>query len=314
MSRLDEKAGVRAYVAGAPVQRALDRALEREGAAPNLTRDLARMDSISAAGFVEQGGIRTEAALATDPGAKPKTYTPTLAGSLPAGALLYLSTGNLADPTRTILKLVDRSKPGTKQKVDQFLTVLGLGLESDVYPLLSREQALALYPAKPIPKTVFAAKVPDPGRARELVARIVQLLKISGEVSVAEFDVGGTTVNDFSQAGNELHVYMTVAENRLVVTTARDTLAALVERKGATLAKDRLYRQSLADAKTPSKVAGFVYANLRDGLPFAFDLAESNGRVVPPAARANTQALSHALLYAHQDDNRFLLSGFATIK
>src|SRR5207244_3127933 len=83
MSRLDEKAAVRAYVAGAPLQRELDRALRRDGAASDLTRDLAVMQSISAAGFVEPGGVRAEADLATDPAANPKTYTPTLAQSLP---------------------------------------------------------------------------------------------------------------------------------------------------------------------------------------------------------------------------------------
>jgi len=314
MSRLDDKAGVRAYVAGPPVQRALDRALERAGGAPNLTRDVARMDSISAAGFVERGGVRAEAALTTDPGAEPKTFNPTLAGSLPAGAYFYLSTANLGDPTRTILKLVDRSNPGTKTRVDQLLRVLGLGLESDVYPLVSGEQALAIYPARPIPTIVFAAKVPNPGRARELVSRIVQLLQLSGQLTLKTFDVGGTTVYDVSPAGSATHVFVTVAEDRLVVTSARNTLAALVERKGATLAKDPLYRLALADAKRPSKVAGLLYADLTHGLPFAFDLAEANGRVVPPEARANTQALRHALLLADQDGNRFRLSGFAAIK
>ena len=314
MSRLDEKAGVRAYVAGPPVQRALDRALEQGGAAPNLTRDLARMESLSAAGLVERAGVRVEAALATDPSAKPKTYTPTLAATLPAGAYLYLSTANLADPTRTILKLVDRSNPGTKQKVDQFLGVIGFDLKGDVYPLLSGEQALAIYPARPIPKIVFAAKVPNPGRAQELVARVVQLLKISGELAVESFDVGGTTVDGLSQPGTSVHVYVAVAGDKLLITSARDTLPTLIQGSGEALADDPLYRRARSDAKTPAKVAGLAYADLTHGLPFVFDLAEANGSSVPPEARANTGALSHALLHARQDGNRFLLSGFAAIK
>src|SRR5438067_2662861 len=111
MAKLDENAAVRAYVAGEPVQRQLDLALERSGAPANLTRDgVARMESISAAGFIERKGLRLDAALTTDPAANPKTVAPSLAGSLPAGALLYVSSADLAAPTRTILKLLGRSK------------------------------------------------------------------------------------------------------------------------------------------------------------------------------------------------------------
>jgi hypothetical protein len=314
MSRLDEKAAVRAYVAGAPVQRELDRALRRDGAAPDLTRDLAVMQSISAAGFVESGGVRAEADLATDPAANPKTYTPTLAQSLPAGALLYVSTANLADPTRTILKLVARSERGFETQLRRVETVLGLSLEQDVYPLISGEQAFALYPDKPVPKIVFVTKVPDEDRAREILAHVLALLKISGTLTVTTLDVGGASVSDVSQPGSGVHAYVTVTGGKLIVTTGRDTLATLVEGKGAKLADDPLYKRARADARVPEKVAGLAYGDLTHGLPFAFDLAKANRRVVPPAARTNTAALKHTLLYAEQDGNRFQLFGFVAIK
>jgi hypothetical protein len=315
LSRLDEHAGVRAYVAGAPVQRALDRALEQGGGAQGLTHGLTRLDSLSAAAVVERHGVRLDSALASDPAANPKTYTPTLPGSLPAGALLYLSTGSLADPTRAILKLIERSKPKFETQLNQFLTVLGLSLQGDIYPLISREQALAVYPATPIPKIVFLAKVPDPGRARDLVARVLQLAKLSGTLTVTSFEAAGESVSDVSTPGSSVHVLVAVAGGKLIVTTTGlETLATLIEGKGPTLAHDQLYLRARADAKVPAKVAGLVYADLTHGLPFAFDLAEANGSFVPPEARANTEPLSHVLLYAEQDGNRFRLSGFVAIK
>jgi hypothetical protein len=314
MSRLDEKAAARAYVAGASVQAALDRALARSGAPSSLTRDLTRMESISAAGFVEGNGVRVEGALASDPGAGPKTVAPTLAGSLPAGALLYVSTADLAAPTRTILKLVGRSQPKFETQLGQVQTILGFSLEKDVYPLLSREEAFALYPAKPIPKVVFVAKAPDEGRARELLAHILQLVKISGSLTVTTSSVGGVEVDEVTEPSSGVHVFIAVTEGKLIVTTARDMLPALIEGKGPKLAGDPLYRQARADAKVPANVVGLAYANLADGLPFAFDLAEANGSVVPPEARTNTKPLSHALLYAEPDGKRFRLSGFLAIK
>ena len=99
-----------------------------------------------------------------------------------------------------------------------------------------------------------------------------------------------------------------------IVTTGRDTLATLVEGKGAKLADDPLYKRVRADARVPEKVAGLAYGDLTDGLPFAFGLAKANDRVVPPAARTNTAPLKHTLLYAEQDGNRFQLFGFVAIK
>ena len=128
------------------------------------------------------------------------------------------------------------------------------------------------------------------------------------------FNVGGVEVSDVSQPGGGVHVLIAVGHGKLIVTTARKTLSTLIEGKGPKLADDRLYTEARADARMPSKVVGMVYADLAQGLPFAFDLAEANGEVVPPEARANTKALSHALLYALQDGKRFRLRGFLAIK
>jgi Protein of unknown function (DUF3352) len=305
---------VRAYVAGEPVQRAMDRGLHGSGAPANLTRDLARLKSIAAAGFIEHNGVRVDSALTTDPAANPKTVKPTLADSLPSGALLYVDTADLAAPTRTILELVARSNPKFETQLHQVETILGLSLEKDVYPLLSQEEAFALYRAMPIPKVVFVAKAPNEGRAREVLGHLLALAKLSGSLSVSTSSVGGVEVDDVSQPGSGVHVLIAVGHGKLIVTTARDTLPTLIEGKGSKLADDALYKQARADAKVPSDVVGMAYGDLAHGLPFAFDLAEANGSVVPPEARTNTAALSHALLYAVQDGKRFRLAGFLAIK
>jgi hypothetical protein len=314
VSRLDAKAGVRAYVAGEAVQRELDRGLAREGAPPALTRDdLARLESISAAAWVERDGVRVETALATDPAANPKTYTPALPKSLPAGALLYISTANLADPARTIDELVARSNPTYETQKSRVETVVGLTLEGDVFPLISREQAIAVYPAKRIPKVVFVTKVPDEERAKRLVDRLLSLAKLGG-LDVTTFRVGGTTVSDLTQPGSSVHGFVAVTAGKLIIGSARDTLARLIQGKGRKLSDDPLYREARAKAHPPGKVVAMVYGDLAHGLPFAFDLAEASGDTVPPEARQNTRPLKEALLYATQDGNRFRLSGFLTIK
>jgi hypothetical protein len=315
MGALDDQAAVRSYVAGEPVQRELDQALQRAGAPANLTRDgVARLESIAAAGLIEPGGIRVDSALTTDPAAKPKTVTPTLADSLPSGALLYVDTADLAAPTRKILELVGRSKPRFETQLQQVETVAGVSLEKDVYPLLSREEAFAVYPAQPIPKLVFIAKAPDENRAREALSHVLSLAKLSGTLDLSTSTVGGLEVDDVSEPGSATHVLVAVGHGKLIVTNSRAALPALIEGSGPTLADDPLYQEARADAKVPPKVVGMAYANLKQGLPFWFNLAEAYGSVVPPEARRNTRALSHALLYAEQDGDRFRLRGFLAIK
>src|SRR6266536_2375294 len=67
MGKLDEAAAVRAYVAGGPVQRALDDALESGGAPPNLTPAVGRLESLSASTSAEQEGARFEGGIAIYP-------------------------------------------------------------------------------------------------------------------------------------------------------------------------------------------------------------------------------------------------------
>jgi hypothetical protein len=275
---------------------------------------VARIESISAEGFVERGGLRVDSALATDPAPNPKTVKPTLAGNLPSGALLYIDTADLSAPTRTILKLVARSQPKFETQLRQVETVVGLSLEQDIYPLLSQEEAFALYREAPIPKIVFVAKAPDEGRAREVLGHVLSLAKLSGTLDVSTFSLGGIEVDDVSQPGGGVHVFVAVGHSKLIVSTARDLLPALIEGKGSKLADDPLYKRALADAKVPDKVVGMAYGDLAHGLPFAFDLALANGSDVPNEARANTEALSHTLLWAEQDGKRFTLSGFLAIK
>jgi hypothetical protein len=313
LSHLDENAIVRAYVSGPAVQQQLDGALQRSGAPAHLTRGLARMESISGAGFAEGNGVRAEAALATQPAATPKAYSPSLADSLPSGALFYLSTGDLAAPTRAILKLVARSRPNFERQLGQVESVVGLTLDKDIYPLISHEQAVAVYPAMPIPKIVVLVKVPDQNRAEEVVGRILQIAELGG-LNVETLQVGAVRVREVSEGRSGVHGFVAVTGGKLIFTTARDLLPALIQGKGPKLADDPRYRKARSEADMPGKVVAMAYGDLADGLPFAFRLAEANGSVVPPEARPNTRPLKESLLYATQDGNRFRVSGFLAIK
>jgi hypothetical protein len=118
MAKVDPKAAVRYWVSGSAVQGALDRALERSGAPPNLTKDVGTLESIAGWARAENDGVRAEAAGTISPAPKPKTYAPSLASSLPKGALLYASFAHLDDPTALVLRLVGRSNPRFNRQLE----------------------------------------------------------------------------------------------------------------------------------------------------------------------------------------------------
>jgi hypothetical protein len=64
----------------------------------------------------------------------------------------------------------------------------------------------------------------------------------------------------------------------------------------------------------PDQVAAFAYGDLKNGLPYAFRLAQRTGSVVPPEAFANVKPLSGAVAYLVKDGDALRISGFATIK
>ena len=311
--KLDHGAVVRAWVRGSAVQGALDRALERSGAPPNLTRDVGALQSIAGWARAEKDGVRAEAAGTVSPAPNPKTYAPSLASSLPKGALLYVSFAHLDDPTKIILRLVGRSKPNFNRQLGSVQGVLGINLRNDVYPLVRGEGALAVYPHARIPAILFVQKVRDEEKAKHVVGRIAAIAQLGAKARLGSTTIGGVEVQSIGIPNSRVTIYDAVFDGKVVVTNDKPIATRAIV-GGARLSDDPLFRTARAKAHLPGKVVAFTYGDLRHGLPFVFDFAQRTGSRVPPAARANTKPLESALVYATTDANRFVLSGFATIK
>jgi hypothetical protein len=313
MSSLDAKAAVRAYVDGHAVQDALDRSLRRSGAAPQLTRDVARLEAVVGSGSAESDGVAIDGGGVLDrkPGAK--TYSPTLASELPRGALFYLSFAHLDDPTSLVLRLVGRSKPNFDRQLQSVQGVLNIDLRRDVYPLLRGEGALAVYPQTPYPAVVYLQKVGDETKAQTVLRRISALADLSGSAHSGSTTVDGVGVASISFPQNRVTVYDAVFKGRLLVTNSLNDVRAVV-RGGASLADDPVYAAARRRAHVPGDVVAFAYGDLGRALPYGYDLMRRSGSRVSPTARANTKPLESGLLYATKDGNRLRMSGFVTIK
>jgi Protein of unknown function (DUF3352) len=317
MSKLDDTAAVRAYVAGRPVQQALDDAFESGGAPPNLTRAVGRLGSLSVSTAAEENGARFEGGIAIDPTLDPEPYAATLPDDFPRGALLYVSANSLDDMTRTVLRLVGRSLPNFETQLSQVEALLGFRVEADVLPLLAHEAAFALYPARPLPIFAVVIRVEDTAEAKKIFLRLAGAIELGAAIKPRTIRVGETDVTelDFPNGSSPpVKTFFAAYSGKFAFTTDERTMRQLIEGADSSLEDDPAFTAAKHDAGMPGKTTGFAYGNLREGLPFAFRLAENEGNIIPPEARANTKPLRTTLLYTQKDGKRLRVSGLLTIK
>ena len=140
--KLDQAAPVRAWVRGATVQSALDRALVGGGAAPRITHDAGDVQSIAASARAQADGATFDAYGLIDPPPSAATFAPTLQKAVPGGVALYVASRNLDRPLRLILRMVGESKPNFDEQLARVQSVLGIDLKRDVADQLSGAASL----------------------------------------------------------------------------------------------------------------------------------------------------------------------------
>jgi Protein of unknown function (DUF3352) len=315
--QLDAGTSARWWVRGEAVQSALDRSLVSSGAPPRLSHDLGDLQSLSGSFEAETEGVRADAYGLIDPAPDPDTFSPSLPAEVPGGAVLYVSSTDLAAPVRAILRLVSKSRPNFDTQRSQVEGVLGLSLEDDVFPLLKSESALAVYPgAGAIPPILFLQKVGDEDKAESLLKRIAAIAQLSGDIKVDTVSLpGGESMQRFQFPPSDVSVYDGVAHGKVFVTNSQGLGGEIVAGNPSdTLADDPLYRSARKAADMPDQVAGFAYGDLKNGLPYAFRLAQRSGSAVPPEAFTNVKPLNGSLAYLVKDGDALRMSGFATIK
>jgi hypothetical protein len=311
--RLDEDTISRAYVSGRALQRAYERSFEGSPVRPG---DFGSFGPIIASAKAQQGGARVDAdaemhvQLKPDP--TPDPYTAKLPRELPAGALLYVSYAQLDKELRATFNELEKVLPGFEQQRAQVEGAFGTSLEKDIYPLLSGEAAFAIYPGSPLPAFEFVLALKDEAKARRLVERLNGLLALSGEIQPKTARIGGVAVTEIPLPDEGYTLRYAVFDHKLVISNARVAFSS--PRAGKKLADDPLYKAARDAAGTPSKSIGFVYANLRDGLPVAFEYARKDGEEITADTVANTRPLQSAILSFARDGDHFQGTGFVTIK
>jgi Protein of unknown function (DUF3352) len=312
VSSLPEDALLKLYFGGPQVQAAIREGLTGEGVPPGLADRFEDLRSAALALTAEPTGVRLEADLVTSTGFELDTYEPQLPEALPAGALLYVSFANLDEPTREILETVEDFIPNFDEQRRQAEQAFGFSIEEDLLPLLEQEGAFAIYRADPLPAFVLALS-DEEGRATHLLDRVGALLELGDEGSTRQHRVQGVTVKELVLPDEDFSIFYAAIDGVFVASNRAESVVA-VDGDREKLADDPLYQDAQERLAAEGDTIAFAYANLHDGLPFAFDFAEKQGETVPRQAPENTEPLQSFLLSATQDGNRFELSGFLAIE
>jgi hypothetical protein len=321
MAGLPEDAALRGYVAADPLYSLIQRKAAADPdtqAFKTFSDSFGKLEYLSFSSSAEDDGLAFQAGYESTEGMDLGTYAAELDDTLPAGALVYLSFGDLEQYANQALDTAGKDSPEFGRQLRQIQQALGFSLEDDLLPLFSQEGAIAVYNAsESVPDVLFALRVDDEGKATELINRLAALAGLA-DVEVRPLSIDGALGKVFSYPEDNLTIYAVVGDGEVLVSNTRSRIAAALG-DGAKLSDDSVYEEALAASSTPDETSGFVYANLKLTIPALFGLlgavSESDSpEAIPPDVRANVKPLQSAILSTKQDGDRTTISGFVTIK
>jgi hypothetical protein len=262
--------------------------------------------------------VAVQAGYASSKSTNMGSYAAELDDTLPSGALVYLSFGDLEQYFNQALASAGGQSPEFGRQLKQVQQALGFSLKDDLLPLFSKEGAIAVYDAsESTPDVLFALRVDDEQKATELIDRLAALAGLA-HVDVQPLSIHGAEGKAFAYPEDNLTIYAVVGDGTVLVSNTRARIESALG-NGAKLSDDGVYREALDESSAPDETSGFVYANLKLTIPAVFGLIDAvsdsdSPEAIPPDVRANVRPLHSAIVYTKQDGDRTTLSGFVTIK
>ena len=294
----EEGALAKAFVNGESLMRVVREVGTEAGFSPE-TLGYESVEYGAASVSAEDEGIRFDAEGKGQPSAATRsayqTFESKLVPQIPSGALAVVSFDGAAASAQVDEQL--RAQPGAKEAVTQFERMLGVSLD-DLLPLLENEVAFYVRPGSPLPELTLVLEAPDEEEARATVDRLMEKVGDLADGERAEGEVDGLRVTTVSLGGFAVH-YATF-DDRLMLTSARGAFADF-RGDGEKLADDAAFNDTREAAGMPDENAGFVYLNLREGIPLALDYAELADEEIPDELTGNLRPLTAFLAYGAGD-------------
>jgi hypothetical protein len=318
MRGLPEDSALRGYVAGKPINDLIRKEAAKDPdtqAFKSFSDSFGELKYISFSSSAEDEGVAFRAGYSSTKSTEAGSYDAELDGTLPSGALAYISFGDLEQYFDRTLSTVGKESPEFDKQLEQFQKALGFDLKDDLLPLFSKEGAIAVYNGgdEAIPSVLFALRVDDEDKATKLIDRLAAFAGLA-DIDVRPLSLQGATGKTFSYPEESLTIYAVVGDGKVFVSNSRARIEDALG-DGSKLSDDAVYKEALEASSAPDETSGFVYANLKLTLPLLFGSVHSfTTGSVPPDVRGYIAPLRSAVLYTKQDGGQTTVSGFVTIK
>jgi hypothetical protein len=318
---LPDDVALRGYVAAEPLYALIRKEAESDPdtqAFKNFSDSFGQLKHISFSSSAEDDGVAVQAGYESTRSMEMGSYAAELDNTLPAGALVYLSFGDLEQYFNQALSTAGDESPEFGRQLQQIQQALGFSLKDDLLPLFSKEGAIAVYNAsESVPDVLFALRVDDEDKATQLINRLAAIAGLA-DVEVRPLSIQGAQGKVFAYPEDDVTIYAVVGDGKVLVSNTRGRIDAALG-DGEKLSHDRVYQEALDASSAPDETSGFVYANLKLTIPAIFGVLDAvsesdSPEAIPPDVRANTKPLQSAILYTKQDGDRTTVSGFLTIK
>jgi hypothetical protein len=259
---------------------------------------VAKDDGLSLDGSIKSSGTKS----------KEKPYEAKLLDAVPAGALVFASfSGN--GSARAQVQDALRTATGLPPQLRPLVTLFArLG------PLFAHENAFYVRAgAAFVPEVTLVTQPDNPTRGVATIDRIVaSLAKTVGiPLRARPVTIAGGRFKELNLG--RVSIFYGEAGGKVIVTDAQRAVSDL-QGGGEKLRDDATFKDAKAASGLPDKTGGFVYLNLKDGIPLVESLAQLGGAQPPPLVADNLRPLRSFTAWATSDGDVSKFAAFLEIK
>jgi hypothetical protein len=256
-------------------------------------------------------GVKLHAAVQSGNSTKGSTYSSELVSEIPSGALLVLSFHGSPAASLGLQGALQACQGQAGRALHGVEQLLGIKL-SDLGTLFSKESALYVRSGSPIPEVTLVSKQDDPQQALATIdAFATRLAGLAGGGQPEATTVDGVPAKKIV-VGGKVTIYYAALKDEVVVTDSEAGITDL-QSSGPKLKDDPTFTDARKAAGMPSETSGFLYADLKDGIPLVEGLARLAGTSVPSDVDANLRPLQTLTLWGASDTGKADLTAFLQI-
>jgi len=282
---LPGEAIVKAYANG----EALTRAVGSSGMAFGQPIPTDKTEWVSAAVSVHDDGLDVQAHVKGEAGSSVENVDPELADLIPAGSVAALSFNGLAPALRQFARTGAPFVKGIER-------VLQVPL-ADIAGAVGGSSILYVKPSALIPEITLVVKTDDEDKALAVLDRLARAL---GQGSVPKHTtVDGIAVRQLDLGS--VSVYYGVVDGKVVVSDASRAFESVQDGPDKPLADDGVFSDAKDAAGMPDETNGWLFLNLKDGIPLVESLAQLANQRIPAEVEDNLRPLRSALVYGSRN-------------